>query len=160
MHILVGGAFRKRHRVNCGVNAIIRKVPIFGASQVVSEPRFCRYPRVRSACRLTLPTVVVVSSVKTILVKMRWIALSRSEFYSLPICFSPLTFASFESSLLPSSVLGSYMGGWSLAFNLIGPLFRSSSSSTWARIHCWWCREEPLVGGVDRVNTEKQDPIV
>jgi hypothetical protein len=38
----------------------------FGASQVVSEPRFCRYPRVRSACRITLPMVVIESSVKTI----------------------------------------------------------------------------------------------
>jgi hypothetical protein len=114
----------------------------FGASQVVSEPRFCRYPWVCSACRITLPMVVFVSSVKTILVKMRWIALSRSEFYSLPICFSPLTFASFESSLLPSSVLGSYVDGRSLAFNLIGSHFGSSSSSMWARTFCWWCRQD------------------
>jgi hypothetical protein len=28
----------------------------FGALQVVSEPRFCRYPLVQSACRITLPT--------------------------------------------------------------------------------------------------------
>jgi hypothetical protein len=83
----------------------------FGASQVVSEPKFCRYPRVRSACRITLPMVVVVSSVKTILIKIRWIDVSRSTFYSLPLCFSPLTFASFESSLLPhSSSLGSHVG--------------------------------------------------
>jgi hypothetical protein len=55
---------------------------------------------------------VVESSVKTILLKMRWIDLSRYVFYSLPLCFSPLTFASFESSLLPpSSSLGSYVGG-------------------------------------------------
>jgi hypothetical protein len=109
----------------------------FGASQVVSEPRFCRYPRVRSAYRITLPVVVVESSVKTIFAKMRWIALSRSAFYSLPMCFSPLTFASFESSLSPSSGLGSYVGGRSLAFNLLGPLFGSSSSSMQARILCW-----------------------
>jgi hypothetical protein len=113
----------------------------FGASQVVSEPRFFRYPRVRSACRITLPMVVVLSRVKTILLKMRWIDLSRSAFYSLPLCFSPLTFAVLSRlSYLPLWVLGSYMGGRSLAFNLIGPLFGSSSSSTWARIHCWWCR--------------------
>jgi hypothetical protein len=135
-------AFSKRHRANCGMMAIIRKVPILGASQVVSEPRFCWYPRVRSACRITLPTVVVVSSVKTILLKMSWIDLSSSAFYSLPLCFSPLTFASFESSLLPTSSLGSCVGGRSLTFNLIGPHFGSSSSSTWARILCWWCREE------------------
>jgi hypothetical protein len=24
-----------------------------------------------------------------------------------------------------------------------------------ARIHCLWCREEPLVGGVDKFNTMK-----
>jgi hypothetical protein len=35
----------------------------FGASQVVSEPRFCRYPWVQSACRITLPTDVVEFSV-------------------------------------------------------------------------------------------------
>jgi hypothetical protein len=30
VHILLGGAFPKRHRANCGVIAIIRKVPILG----------------------------------------------------------------------------------------------------------------------------------
>jgi hypothetical protein len=93
----------------------------FGASQVVSEPRFCRYPRVRSAYRITLPMVVIESSVKTILLKMRWIVLSSSMFYSLPLCCSPLNFAIFESSLLPTSPsLGSHVGGRSLALNLIG----------------------------------------
>jgi hypothetical protein len=136
-------AFPKRHRANCGVIAIIHKVPILGHHKLVSEPRFCRYPRVRSACRITLPMVVVQSSVKTTLLKMRWIALSRSTFYSLPLCFSSLTFASFKSSLsYLLQVLGSCVGGRSLAFNLIGLLFESSSSSTWARILCWWCREE------------------
>jgi hypothetical protein len=115
----------------------------FGASQVVSEPRFCRYQLLQFAYRLTLPTDVVESSVKIILLKMRWIDLSSSAFYSLSLCFSPLTFASFESSLLPTtSSLGSYVGRRSLAFTLIGPFFGSSSSSMWARIHCWWCREE------------------
>jgi hypothetical protein len=75
--------------------------------------------------------VVVESSVKTILLKMRWIVLISSAFYSLPMCFFLLTFASFETSLLPaSSTLGSYVGGRSLAFNLIGLLFGSSSLST------------------------------
>jgi hypothetical protein len=86
----------------------------FGASQVVSEPMFCRYPRVRSACRITLPTDVVVSSVKTILLKLRWIDLSSSAFYSLSLSFSPLTFASFESSLLPSSSFR-ILRGWTIS---------------------------------------------
>jgi hypothetical protein len=86
----------------------------FGASQVVSEPRFCRYPRVHSACRITLPMVVVVSSVKTILLKLRWIDLSRSAFYSLTMCFSPLTFASFESSLSPLSSFR-ILRGWTIS---------------------------------------------
>jgi hypothetical protein len=30
MHILLGGAFPKRHRANCGVIAVIRKVPVLG----------------------------------------------------------------------------------------------------------------------------------
>jgi hypothetical protein len=30
VHILLGGAFPKRHRANCGVIAVIRKVPILG----------------------------------------------------------------------------------------------------------------------------------
>jgi hypothetical protein len=87
----------------------------FGASQVVSEPRFCRYPRVRSACRITLPMVVVQSCVKTSLLKMRWIVLSRSAFYSLPMCFSPLTFANFESSLLPTSLSIRFPRGWTIS---------------------------------------------
>jgi hypothetical protein len=131
VHILLGGAFPKRHRANCGVITVIRKVPILGRHKLVSEPRFYRYPRVRYAFRLTLQMVVVVSSVKTILLKTHWIVLSRSAFYSLSLCFSPLTFASFESSLLPTSLsLGFCMGGRSLAFILIGPFFGSSSSST------------------------------
>jgi hypothetical protein len=104
--------------------------PGFGASQVVSEPRFCRYPRVQSALRITSPTDVVESSIKTILLKMRWIDLSSSAFFSLSLCFSFLTFASFEFFLLPSfSSLGYYVGGRSLAIILLGPFFRSSSSS-------------------------------
>jgi hypothetical protein len=87
----------------------------FGASQLVSEPRFYRYPWVSSACRLTLPMVVVVSSVKTNLLKMRWIVLSRSAFYSLPLCFSPLTFMSFESSLLPTSLSFRFPRGWMIS---------------------------------------------
>jgi hypothetical protein len=30
VHISLGGAFPKRHRANCGVIAVIRKVPILG----------------------------------------------------------------------------------------------------------------------------------
>jgi hypothetical protein len=82
----------------------------FGVSQVVSKLRFCRYPRVQSAYRITLPTDVVEFSVKTILQKMRWIDLSRSAFFSLHKCYSSLTFANFESSLLPTSLsLGSHV---------------------------------------------------
>jgi hypothetical protein len=40
MHEGLGGAFPKRHHVDCGVIAIICKVPSFGTSQVVSEPGF------------------------------------------------------------------------------------------------------------------------
>jgi hypothetical protein len=42
---------------------------------------------------------------------MSWIDLSSSVFFSLPSMLSPLTFASFESSLLPTFLsLGSYVG--------------------------------------------------
>jgi hypothetical protein len=100
-----------------------------GVLQVVSEPRFYRYPQVQSTYRITLPTDVVEFSVKTILLKMSWIDLSSLHF-SPYLCFSPLTFASFEFFLLPSfSSLGSYVGGRSLAFILLGPFFGSSSSS-------------------------------
>jgi hypothetical protein len=88
----------------------------FGASQVVSEPRFCRYPRVRSAGRITLPMVVVESSVKTILLKLRWIVLSTSVFYALPLCLSPLTFRVFSRLSYLVQVLGFRVGGRSLAF--------------------------------------------
>jgi hypothetical protein len=40
MHIFLGGAFPKRHRANCGVIAVIRKVPILGRHKLVSEPGF------------------------------------------------------------------------------------------------------------------------
>jgi hypothetical protein len=84
----------------------------FEALQVVSEPRFCRYPRVQSACRITLPTDVVVSSVKTIFLKMSWIGLNRSIFYSLPYAslLLPWRVLSLLSYLL-HRVLASYVGG-------------------------------------------------
>jgi hypothetical protein len=69
----------------------------FGASQVVSGLRFCRYPWVQSSYRLTLPTDVVEFSVKTILLKISWIDLSSLH-------FSPYLFASL---LLPLRVLSS-----------------------------------------------------
>jgi hypothetical protein len=56
----------------------------FGALQVVSEPWFCRYPRVQSACRLILPTDELSLVSKLFLLKMRWIVLSSSAFFSLP----------------------------------------------------------------------------
>jgi hypothetical protein len=121
-------AFPERHRACCGVIVTIRKVPVLGCYKLVSEPRFCRYPRVQSAYRITLPMDVVESSVKTILLKMRWIDLSRSAFYSLPMCCSPLTFVSFDSSLLPTSRSLRFQRGWTIScFILIGSFFRSSS---------------------------------
>ena len=51
-------------------------------------------PLVRSACRLTLPTDE--SSVKTILLKMRWIVLISSSFIPYLYSNSPLTFACFD----------------------------------------------------------------
>jgi hypothetical protein len=41
VHEALGGAFPKRHHVDCGLIAIICKVSVFRALQVVSEPRFC-----------------------------------------------------------------------------------------------------------------------
>jgi hypothetical protein len=120
----------------------------FGASQVVSEPRFCRYPWIRSACRITLPMVVVESSVKTILLKMCWIALSRSAFYSLPMCFSPLTFASFEASLLPVSLSSRFPRGGTIS------CLQPNRSALW-RFIIVNASKKPLVGGVDKFNTMK-----
>jgi hypothetical protein len=91
---------------------------------------------------------------------MRWIDLSRSAFYSLPLCFSPLTFASFESSLLPtSSSLGSYVGGRSLAFILIGRSLKVHHRQCEQESIVGGVEKEPLVGGVDRINMMKEDPI-
>jgi hypothetical protein len=67
------------------------------------------------AYRITLPTDVVKSSVKTILLKMSWIDLSSSAFYSLPMCFSPLTFASFVFSLLSTSFSFRFLRGWTIS---------------------------------------------
>jgi hypothetical protein len=54
------------------------RVVLLRASQVVSEPQVLSIPTGPVAYRLTLPTVVVESSVKTILLNMRWIVLIRS----------------------------------------------------------------------------------
>jgi hypothetical protein len=79
--------------------------------------RFCRYPPVQSACRITLPTDVVEFSVKPILLKMHWIDLSRSSFFSLPSMLSLLLSLRLLSPLSYLLwVLGSYVGGRSLAF--------------------------------------------
>ena len=65
---------------------------------------------VRSACRITLPTDVVVSSVKTYSLKLRWIVLISSAFFFLPIyafssylsdVLSLLSYLSFPSLRLP-----------------------------------------------------------
>jgi hypothetical protein len=52
------------------------------------------------------------------------------------------------------------VGGRSLAFNLIGPLFGSSSSSMQLRILVGGVEKKPLVGGVDKINTVQEDSIV
>jgi hypothetical protein len=115
VHEALGGAFTKRHHVDCGLSAIICKVPIFGALQVVSEPRFCRYPQVQSAYRITLPTAELSLVSKLFLLKKSWIDLSRSAFFSLPLCFSSLTSLSFESSLLPTSLSFRFPRGWTIS---------------------------------------------
>ena len=75
-----------------------------------------RYPLVRSACRLTLPTDE--SSVKTILLKLRWIDLSSSSFipYLYSILFLPLRV--LESSLLSAFLSLGFRVGWTLSFLL------------------------------------------
>jgi hypothetical protein len=40
VHILLGGAFPKRHRANCGMFAVIRKVPILGRHSISSWNRY------------------------------------------------------------------------------------------------------------------------
>jgi hypothetical protein len=122
----------------------------FGASQVVSEPRFCRYPQVQSACRITLPTTVIESSVKIMLLKIRWIVLNSSAFYSLPSMLSSLTFTSFEFPLFPSSSFR-ILHGWTIS------CLQPNRSALWKFIivnasknpllvvsrgtSCWWCRQ-------------------
>ena len=61
-----------------------------GRHKVVSELRFIDAPLARSACRLTLPTDVVVFNVKTYFLKIRWIDLISSIFLLTPM-LSPLT---------------------------------------------------------------------
>jgi hypothetical protein len=112
---MLGGAFPKRHRVDCGMIAIICKVPVLGRHKWYQSHMFFRYPWVQSAYRITLPTDVVEFSVKTILLKMRLRDLSRSAFYSLPMCFSPLTFASFVFSLLSTSLSFRFLRGWTIS---------------------------------------------
>ena len=64
---------------------------------MVSEHWFFDTPLVRSACRITLPTDE--SSVKTILLKMRWIDLISSSFTPYLYSTSPLTLSCFDSAL-------------------------------------------------------------
>jgi hypothetical protein len=136
---VLGGAFQM---TSCELwcDCFIRKVPI-----ILGRHRWYQssgFVNTRESCRITLPMDIVESSVKMILLKTSWIDMSSSTFYSLPSCFYPLTIASFESSLLPASLRFRFcVGGWYFAFILAGPFFGSSSSSMWARIHCWRCRE-------------------
>jgi hypothetical protein len=103
---------------------------------------------------------VVESSDKTILLKMRWIDLSSSAFFSLPMCFSPLTFASFVFSLAYFSEFR-FLRGLDdlLPFNLIGPIFGGISTKDHRH-----CEQASLVGGVDKdgaeFNMAHEDPIV
>ena len=96
MHVMFGGRLRivsmqsltgmlKSHRhdwrdVTSGIRALVYDTLL-----------------VRSACRLTLPTDE--SSVKTILLKMRWIDLISSSFTPYQYSIYPLTFTCFN--LLP-----------------------------------------------------------
>jgi hypothetical protein len=109
-----------------------------------------------------LPTDVVESSVKTILLKMRWIDLISSAIFFLPLCFAPLTFASFESSLLTTSLSSRSARGWTISC-LYPNRFVSSEG-----LHCQ-CEQASLVGGVEkkplvsgvaRINTVYKDLIV
>ncbi len=60
----------------------------FGVSQVGIRAQVVDTPLVRFACRLTLPTDVVVSSVKTYFLKIRWIVLISSDFSPYPYSFT------------------------------------------------------------------------
>ena len=112
-----------RYRADFGGIAGIRMVPVLGRHKVVSELWFIDTPLVRSACRITLPTDVVVSSVKNYFLKIRWIDLSSSAFFSLPIFFLILP-CEFWSSLLSEffRVIGFHVGWTIFAFNLVGSI--------------------------------------
>ena len=98
----------------------------FGASQNGIRAQVHDSLVVRSAYRITLPTDVVVSSVKTIS-KIRWIDLISFDFF--------LTFIPYHLTLRVLSLL-SYLSflslwffnvGWTIcAFNLIGSIFGGS----------------------------------
>ena len=121
---------------------------------MVSEPRFIDTPQVLSACRITLPTDEVESSVKTILLKIGWIDLSSFDFTPYPdaILLLPLRALSFLSYLCFPSLV-SYEGWTTLCQNPNRFDLRkaSTSSSTGVTI---------LVSGVDKISTTTEDPIV
>ena len=73
---------------------------------MVSELWFFDTPMVRFACRLTLPTDE--SSVKTILLKMRWIVLISCSFIPYLYSTSLLTFTSFGLLLSSSFLVGGF----------------------------------------------------
>ena len=62
-------ASQNRYRADFGGFAGILMVPVLGCHKLVSEPQVDGTPLVRFDCRLTLPTDVVESSVKTYFLK-------------------------------------------------------------------------------------------
>ena len=77
---VVGERLQNRYCANFGGIAGIRIVPVLGASQSGIRAQVHGSLVVRSACKITLPTDVVVSSVKNYFLKLRWIVLISSDF--------------------------------------------------------------------------------
>ena len=112
--------------------------------KVVSELRFIDAP-LGSACRITLPTDVVESSVKIYFPKLRWIVLNSSAFFFLPTFFLFLHLRVCVFSLIwVLWVLGFHVGWTICAFNLIGSIFGGSRQKhiiiDGTTTSCWWCR--------------------
>ena len=84
-----------------------------GASQVGIRASGWRYPT-SPACRITLPTGVVVSSVKTYFLKIRWIVLISSDFSPYLYSFSAYLCEFWVFSFIRVFwVLGLY-AGWTI----------------------------------------------
>ncbi len=108
--------------------------------------------------------MVVKFRVSNYFLKNRWIDLIRSVFLLTPI-LSPLTFASFESSLLSDSLSLRFPRGLDdLCLNLIGSIFGGSRQKciiiSGTTTSCWWCRpfymEQELLLVVSRRSTRRQ----